>query len=36
VTVELANGETASFDPLAGFDGIRSSIRKHLVGRSAQ
>jgi 2-polyprenyl-6-methoxyphenol hydroxylase-like FAD-dependent oxidoreductase len=32
VTVELSNGETASFDLLAGFDGIRSSIRQHLVG----
>lgn len=32
VTVELSNSETDSFDLLVGFDGIRSSIRRHLVG----
>jgi 2-polyprenyl-6-methoxyphenol hydroxylase-like FAD-dependent oxidoreductase len=32
VTVEFSDGRTASFDLLAGFDGIRSAIRLHLVG----
>jgi 2-polyprenyl-6-methoxyphenol hydroxylase-like FAD-dependent oxidoreductase len=32
VTVEFSNGRTESFDLLAGFDGIRSATRLHLVG----
>jgi 2-polyprenyl-6-methoxyphenol hydroxylase-like FAD-dependent oxidoreductase len=32
VTVDFSDGRTASFDLLAGFDGIRSSTRLHLVG----
>lgn len=32
VTVGLANGKTETFDLLAGFDGIRSATRLHLVG----
>ena len=32
VTVEFSNGRTESFDLLAGFDGIRSTTRLHLVG----
>jgi len=32
VTVDLSNGETGAFDLLAGFDGIRSNTRLHLVG----
>jgi 2-polyprenyl-6-methoxyphenol hydroxylase-like FAD-dependent oxidoreductase len=32
VTVEFSNGQTESFDLLAGFDGIRSATRLHLVG----
>lgn len=32
VTVLLSNGQTDSFDLLAGFDGIRSTTRQHLVG----
>jgi 2-polyprenyl-6-methoxyphenol hydroxylase-like FAD-dependent oxidoreductase len=32
VDVRLSNGERASFDLLAGFDGIRSSVRQHLFG----
>jgi 2-polyprenyl-6-methoxyphenol hydroxylase-like FAD-dependent oxidoreductase len=30
--VRFSNGETGSFDLLAGFDGIRSTTRLHLVG----
>ena len=30
--VRFSNGETESFDLLAGFDGIRSTTRLHLVG----
>jgi 2-polyprenyl-6-methoxyphenol hydroxylase-like FAD-dependent oxidoreductase len=32
VNVRLSNGEDDSFDLLAGFDGIRSTTRLHLVG----
>jgi 2-polyprenyl-6-methoxyphenol hydroxylase-like FAD-dependent oxidoreductase len=32
VTVNFSNGQTDSFDLLAGFDGIRSALRLHLVG----
>jgi 2-polyprenyl-6-methoxyphenol hydroxylase-like FAD-dependent oxidoreductase len=32
VTVEFSSGEIDSFDLLAGFDGIRSTTRQHLVG----
>src|SRR5215475_13083504 len=32
VTVDFSNGETGTFDLLAGFDGIRSTTRLHLVG----
>jgi 2-polyprenyl-6-methoxyphenol hydroxylase-like FAD-dependent oxidoreductase len=32
VTVTLTSGRTESFDLVAGFDGIRSSTRLHLVG----
>jgi 2-polyprenyl-6-methoxyphenol hydroxylase-like FAD-dependent oxidoreductase len=32
VTVDFSNGQTGSFDLLAGFDGIRSATRLHLVG----
>jgi 2-polyprenyl-6-methoxyphenol hydroxylase-like FAD-dependent oxidoreductase len=32
VSVVFSNGETDSFDLLAGFDGIRSTTRHHLVG----
>jgi 2-polyprenyl-6-methoxyphenol hydroxylase-like FAD-dependent oxidoreductase len=32
VDVQFSNGQRASFDLLAGFDGIRSTIRLHLVG----
>jgi len=32
VTVELSSGEQQTFDLLAGFDGIRSVTRQHLVG----
>ncbi len=32
VTVQFSNGRTESFDLLAGFDGIRSRTRLHLVG----
>jgi 2-polyprenyl-6-methoxyphenol hydroxylase-like FAD-dependent oxidoreductase len=32
VTVEFSNSHTDSFDLLAGFDGIRSATRHHLVG----
>jgi 2-polyprenyl-6-methoxyphenol hydroxylase-like FAD-dependent oxidoreductase len=32
VTVTLSDGRRASFDLLAGFDGIRSTTRLHLVG----
>jgi 2-polyprenyl-6-methoxyphenol hydroxylase-like FAD-dependent oxidoreductase len=32
VDVRLSNGEDDSFDLLAGFDGIRSTTRLHLVG----
>ena len=32
VTVDFSNGQTESFDLLAGFDGIRSATRLHLVG----
>jgi 2-polyprenyl-6-methoxyphenol hydroxylase-like FAD-dependent oxidoreductase len=32
VTVDFSNGQTDSFDLLAGFDGIRSTTRLHLVG----
>lgn len=32
VTVTFSDGRVASFDLLAGFDGIRSSTRLHLVG----
>jgi 2-polyprenyl-6-methoxyphenol hydroxylase-like FAD-dependent oxidoreductase len=32
VTVEFSNGQSDSFDLLAGFDGIRSATRLHLVG----
>jgi 2-polyprenyl-6-methoxyphenol hydroxylase-like FAD-dependent oxidoreductase len=32
VTVDFSNGRTESFDLLAGFDGIRSATRLHLVG----
>jgi 2-polyprenyl-6-methoxyphenol hydroxylase-like FAD-dependent oxidoreductase len=32
VTVRFSNGRTESFDLLAGFDGIRSATRLHLVG----
>ena len=32
VTVQFSNGETASFDLLAGFDGVRSTTRPYLVG----
>lgn len=32
LTVDLSNGENASFDLLAGFDGIRSSTRLYLTG----
>jgi 2-polyprenyl-6-methoxyphenol hydroxylase-like FAD-dependent oxidoreductase len=32
VTVAFSSGEIESFDLLAGFDGIRSTIREHLVG----
>ncbi len=32
VTVDFSDGRTDSFDLLAGFDGIRSATRLHLVG----
>ena len=32
VTVEFSNGRSEQFDLLAGFDGIRSATRAHLVG----
>jgi 2-polyprenyl-6-methoxyphenol hydroxylase-like FAD-dependent oxidoreductase len=32
VGVRFSTGERASFDLLAGFDGIRSSVRQHLFG----
>jgi 2-polyprenyl-6-methoxyphenol hydroxylase-like FAD-dependent oxidoreductase len=32
VTVEFSDGRTDSFDLLAGFDGIRSTTRLHLIG----
>jgi 2-polyprenyl-6-methoxyphenol hydroxylase-like FAD-dependent oxidoreductase len=32
VTVVFTDGRTGTFDLLAGFDGIRSAIRQHLVG----
>jgi len=32
VTVRFSNGQTASFDLLAGFDGVRSATRLYLVG----
>lgn len=32
VTVDFSNGQTESFDLLAGFDGIRSATRLHIVG----
>jgi len=32
VTVDFSNGQTESFDLLAGFDGIRSATRLHPVG----
>jgi 2-polyprenyl-6-methoxyphenol hydroxylase-like FAD-dependent oxidoreductase len=32
VTVDFSDGRTESFDLLAGFDGIRSATRLHLVG----
>lgn len=32
VTVQFSTGEIDSFDLLAGFDGIRSETRQHLVG----
>ncbi len=32
VSVELSTGEQQTFDLLAGFDGIRSTTRQHLVG----
>jgi 2-polyprenyl-6-methoxyphenol hydroxylase-like FAD-dependent oxidoreductase len=32
VTVRLSDGETSSFDLVAGFDGIRSTTRQYLVG----
>jgi len=32
VTVDFSNGQTGAFDLLAGFDGIRSATRMHLVG----
>jgi 2-polyprenyl-6-methoxyphenol hydroxylase-like FAD-dependent oxidoreductase len=32
VTVTFSNGRTERFDLLAGFDGIRSAMRLHLVG----
>jgi len=32
VTVDFSNGQTGSFDLLAGFDGIRSATRLHLLG----
>jgi 2-polyprenyl-6-methoxyphenol hydroxylase-like FAD-dependent oxidoreductase len=32
VTVDFSNGQTGFFDLLAGFDGIRSATRLHLVG----
>jgi len=34
VDVRLSTGELATFDLLAGFDGIRSTTRRHLVGTS--
>jgi 2-polyprenyl-6-methoxyphenol hydroxylase-like FAD-dependent oxidoreductase len=32
VTVTFSSGRTATFDLLAGFDGVRSATRQHLVG----
>jgi 2-polyprenyl-6-methoxyphenol hydroxylase-like FAD-dependent oxidoreductase len=32
IAVQFSNGETASFDLLAGFDGVRSTTRPYLVG----
>jgi 2-polyprenyl-6-methoxyphenol hydroxylase-like FAD-dependent oxidoreductase len=32
VTVKFSRGQTATFDLLAGFDGVRSATRQHLVG----
>ncbi len=32
VSVQFSNGESDTFDLLAGFDGIRSTTRPHLVG----
>ena len=32
VTVVFTDGRSATFDLLAGFDGIRSAMRQHLVG----
>jgi 2-polyprenyl-6-methoxyphenol hydroxylase-like FAD-dependent oxidoreductase len=34
VYVRFSNGQADSFDLLAGFDGIRSTTRLHLVGRA--
>jgi 2-polyprenyl-6-methoxyphenol hydroxylase-like FAD-dependent oxidoreductase len=34
VDVEFSNGRRDSFDLLAGFDGIRSTTRLHVVGTS--
>jgi 2-polyprenyl-6-methoxyphenol hydroxylase-like FAD-dependent oxidoreductase len=34
VDVQFSNGQSDSFDLLAGFDGIRSTTRLHLVGTS--
>jgi 2-polyprenyl-6-methoxyphenol hydroxylase-like FAD-dependent oxidoreductase len=34
VDVQFSNGQSDSFDLLAGFDGIRSATRLHLVGTS--
>jgi 2-polyprenyl-6-methoxyphenol hydroxylase-like FAD-dependent oxidoreductase len=32
VDISFSNGESGSFDLVAGFDGIRSTTRQHLVG----
>ena len=34
VAVKFSNGQTERFDLLAGFDGIRSATRQHLVGNA--
>jgi 2-polyprenyl-6-methoxyphenol hydroxylase-like FAD-dependent oxidoreductase len=34
IEIEFSNGQSDCFDLLAGFDGIRSAIRLHLVGTS--